>query len=214
MSNQNSLNMLHANPANWLQSRHLSSAGDPTVGHALDNYLFGSFVENIPDPLSANRALRSGYAQTAHPKGRAARQLIPAGSGMVPADSVAEQVGHIPMLYSRDINFSLPLPMGPLGTFAAMRFAVTGQLSGCCFLWDKVANTVAHIKPSGMPGHALRTALAATGFTLFGVSSPLGGAEYTAGERVTIIGVNNGGWNFYAQVCTAMTRHILRVVTL
>ncbi len=219
MSNQSSLNLLYQTPARWLQSRLLTIAGDPLAGHAMTGYVFGSVAQAAPDPTAATSAAKRGHRVTpGHIKGRAARSLVPAISGGMAmlADPVAEQMGNIPMQYSTAINFSQPLPLGPLATFAAGRFAATGKLSGCCIVWDKPNGLIGHIKPAGVSGAALRAGLAATGFTLFGVETTgvVGSGEYTGFEAVNVIGVNAGGWNVYAQVADAMTGHILRVVTL
>ena len=138
MSNLQSRDMLYNDPGQWLLSRHLLIGADPPNGHALRSYAFGSQPWDNPNPQSANRAQQVGHRQTIHPKGRAARMLTPAGSAGMIVDIVLEIMGHIPMQALRDVNMSGTAYLGQLAMFGAARFAVTGQLTGCCFIWDAI----------------------------------------------------------------------------
>ena len=131
------------------------------------------------------------------------------------AEGVAENVGYFPMQLASTINLSGVAFMTAIASFGTSRFAVTSQMTGCCFVWDKAASRVGHVKPTGMAGTTLRAALGSLSYTVFGKrdGNPASG-EYDDGEDVTIIGVNNGGWRFFAQVHAGMTTQVLRVVEL
>ncbi|QMW24175.1 hypothetical protein [Sandaracinobacteroides saxicola] len=218
MSNQRSLDMLHQNAGNWLLSRHLFIYSAPPAVANTRAVDFGGRGGAIANPGAANRADRAGYIQTqGHPAGRAARIMAPGAMAFMAVDAVQEVMGYIPMKRATDFNLMHDGFFDTLAGFGGVRFAITSQITNCCFIWDKGTNRIAHLQPNaGLTGPALRAGLAQRGggWTLFGQGTNMGNGEYVDGEDVTIIGVNSGGWRIYAQVHTRANTDILRVVEL
>lgn len=185
---QNAYNALMANPSNFLRRYPVRIFGSTGASGVVQYAIENRGASHRPGSVLGTH----GWHDSESFNIKVSNQ-VPNGHTFN-AHSVHMDVGQANMQFYR-----LPSIGGP-------NIMVTGQLSGCSFVFSPIAHSndvnVAHVQPQvGNSGATLRTNLAANhpNAFVFGISNQAG--FYNGANRaVSVIGVRQGGiWRFYSQ---------------